>query len=195
MTINIQDIKNLRTQTGAGMMDCRKALEESAGNFDNAVIWLRKKGLADIKGRSGKSTNEGSIGFYIHTGGRLGVLVDINCETDFVANGDEFQEFVHDVALHVAAANPKWVNRTEIPQDVIDREVEVYASGLDKKPDNIKQKIISGKLEKFYKDNCLMEQVWVKDPNKTITDLMGDLASKIKENIVIKRFARFAVGE
>lgn len=195
MAVNIEDIKALREQTGAGMMDCRKALEESNGDFDQAVVFLRKKGLADIKGRSGKSTNEGSVGYYIHTGGKLGVLVNVNCETDFVANGDDFQQFVRDIAIHIAGTNPRWITRDEVPADVIEREKEVYSAGLDKKPDNIKAKIVSGRLDKFYKDNCLMEQIWVKDPNLTITDLLGTLASKVKENIVIKKFARFVVGE
>ena len=195
MTISVDDIKRLRADTGAGMMDCRKALTDSNGDFDGAVVFLRKKGLADIKGRGHKATSEGVVGSYIHTGSKLGVLVSVDCETDFASKSDDFQMFVKDLAMHVAAANPQWVRREDVSQDIIDRETEIVSVGLDGKPDNIIEKIVSGRLNKFYKDTCLMEQAWIKDPNLTITDLLGNVASQIKENIVVKRFARFVAGE
>lgn len=195
MVISISEIRKLREQTGAGMMDCKKALTECKGDVEKSIVFLRKKGLADIKNRSSKTASEGTIGYYIHAGGKIGVLVEINCETDFVAKGDEFQEFAKDVAMHIAATNPQWISRENIPANILDNEKEIISSSLQNKPPQVVAKIVEGKLAKFYKETCLLDQLFVKDSNLTITDLLGGLASKIGEKIVIKRFARFVTGE
>ncbi len=197
MSITASVIKELREQTGVGMMECKKALTETNGDFDKALDVLRKKGLAMASKKSSREASEGLIGSYIHMGGKLGVLVEINCETDFVAKTDEYQEFVKDVAMHIAAANPSYVSREEIPAEVIEKEKEIYAGQVKGKPDNVVEKIVEGKLEKFYSDSCLMDQLYVKDPDgkMKIKDLLVGKIAKLGENMLIKRFARFQLGE
>lgn len=195
MTFTNTDILELRKKTGAGIMDCKASLTETNGNQEQAIIILRKKGLAEIKARDHKAASEGLIGHYVHTGGKIGVLVEINCETDFVARGEDFQSFAHDLAMHIAASNPLYKVRDEVPQSVIDREKEIIAPTLLNKPPEIAEKMLTGKLNKVFKEICLMEQVFVKDSNKTISDLLGDLVAKIGEKVVIKKFVRFVIGE
>lgn len=188
-------IKELREKTGAGMMDCKKALEEVSGDLEKAVVALRKQGLADIKKRTEKKAAEGSVGHYIHAGGKIGVLVEVNCETDFSSNSKDFQTFVRDVAMHIAASNPQWISRDEVPQEIIDREKSIIEGSLTGKPPQVIEKIVAGKLTKFYKEACLLDQPFVKDPNLSINDLVGELGAKISEKIVVRRFSRFVLGE
>jgi elongation factor Ts len=191
----IEDIKKLREETGVGMLDCKAALEASGGDVEKAKVHLRKQGIQKAGNRGHKVASEGIVGTYNHTGGRICVMVEVNCETDFVARGDDFQNFAHDLAMHIAAVNPKWIRREDVPQSIIDTEKEIMLSGLENKPENIRGKIVDGKINKFFKDNCLLEQQFVKDQNMTIQDLYDDLVMKIKEKIVVKRFSRFEVGE
>jgi len=195
MNVSVKEIKELRKQTGAGMMDCKEALSKCKGNVKEAIVFLRKKGLANIKNRGSKFATEGMIGHYIHAGSKIGVLVDVNCETDFVARGEDFQKFVKDVSMHIAATNPQWVSKEDVPTDVIDRETEIILASIPQRPSHVMEKIVEGKMNKFYKETCLMNQLFVKDSNLTITDLLGDLASKIGEKILIRRFVRFVTGE
>lgn len=199
MAVTAADVKTLREQTGAGMMDCKKALTECGGDMDKAVDFLRKKGLAAAAKKADRLASEGAVGSYIHAGGKIGVLLEVNCETDFVAKTDEFQELVKDICMHIAAASPLWVSRDEVPADVLEREKEIYrdqarSSG---KPENILDKITEGKLEKFYGDTCLQEQVFVKDPDgkQKVKDLITEKIAKIGENISIRRFVRYQLGE
>lgn len=196
MNITAGDIKELREQTGVGMMDCKKALTEAAGDLEKALDLLRQKGLAMAAKKASREASEGLVGSYIHMG-KIGVLVEINCETDFVAKTDDYQELVKDVAMHIAAANPSYVKREDIPSEVMEREKAIYASQVENKPPQVVEKIIEGKLEKFYADTCLMDQVFVKDPDGKlkIKDLIINIISKLGENILIKRFARFQLGE
>ena len=197
MNISASDVKELREQTGVGLMDCKNALREAEGIIDKALEILRQKGLAMAAKKSGRDASEGIIGSYIHMGGKLGVLVEINCETDFVAKTDEFQGFVRDIAMHIAASNPAYLKREDVPSEVVDKEKEIYASQVTNKPPQIVDKIVQGKLDKFYADNCLLEQVYVKDPEgkKSIQEVVVDIVAKIRENVVIKRFVRFQLGE
>ena len=195
MTITVAQIKELREQTGAGMMGCKDALTSCKGNVEDAVVFLRKRGLAGIKNRGAKTASEGIVGHYIHVGSKIGVIIEVNCETDFVAKGDAFKKFAADVAMHIAAMNPQWVSSKEVPAKVYDRETEIILSSLTNKPPHIMEKIVEGRMNKFYKETCLMDQLFVRCSNLTITDLMGDLASKVGEKLVIKRFARFVIGE
>jgi elongation factor Ts len=197
MNISASDVKELREQTGVGLMDCKNALREAEGIIDKALEILRQKGLAMAAKKSGRDASEGIIGSYIHMGGKLGVLVEVNCETDFVAKTEEFQEFVRDIAMHIAASNPAYLKREDVPSKVIDKEKEIYASQVTNKPPQIVDKIVQGKLDKFYADNCLLEQVYVKDPEgkKSIQEVVVDIVAKIRENVVIKRFVRFQLGE
>ena len=195
MVVSNQDIQELRKKTGAGMMDCKRALEEAGGNHEAAIIVLRKKGLADIGERAHKVAKEGTIGYYIHAGGKIGAIVEVLCETDFSAKSQEFQQFAHNIALHIAAANPKWITRDDVPEDVLNREKDIIAPTLQGKPPQIAEKMLSGKLTKVFKELCLMEQPFVKDPNLSVSDLLGALGAKVGEKIVIKRFSRFVVGE
>jgi len=190
-------VKELREKTGAGMMDCKKALAESGGDFQKAVDYLRQKGLATAAKRAGKVASDGQIGSYIHAGGKIGVLVEINCETDFVAKTEDFQAFTKDVAMHIAASNPLYVRREEVGPEVLDRERAIYrAQARDaKKPEKVMEKIIEGKLEKFYSDVCLLEQPFIKDQNLAIQDLLNGLIGKLGEKIEVRRFSRFQVGE
>ncbi|MCI0513468.1 translation elongation factor Ts [candidate division KSB1 bacterium] len=196
MEITANLVKELREKTGAGMMDCKKALQETGGDTEKAIEWLRKKGIAKAEKRAGRATKEGLITAYIHPGSRLGVLVEVNCETDFVAKTDEFAEFAKNIAMQVAAANPGYVVREEVPQALLDKEIEVYKTQAmnQNKPANVAEKIALGKLDKFYQEVCLTDQVYIKDPNKTIHDLLAELIAKTGENIVIRRFTRFQLG-
>ncbi len=199
MSISATDVKVLREKTGAGMMDCKKALTESGGDMEKAIDILRKKGLSAAAKKSERIASEGLVGSYIHAGGKIGVLLEINCETDFVAKTDEFQQLVKDLSMHIAAANPSYIRREEVPADVLDREKEIYKDQARQsgKPENILDKITEGKLEKFYGDVCLVDQVFVKDPEGKlkIKDLITEKVAKIGENISIRRFVRFQLGE
>ncbi|MBU1341859.1 MAG: translation elongation factor Ts [Proteobacteria bacterium] len=190
-------VKELREATGSGIMDCKRVLAEAEGNLDKAFDLLRKKGLAKAAKRAGRSTSEGVIYSYIHTGAKLGVLVEVNCESDFVAKTENFQMFVKNIAMHIAAANPAGLNPEDVDPAVIEKEKEIYRAQMieEGKPENMIDKIVDGKVEKFYKDVCLMSQQYVKDPQQTITDVLKETIGKIGENIQIKRFVRFQVGE
>jgi len=194
--INAEMVKELRERTGAGMMDCKKALTESKGNMDKAIEFLRKKGLATAAKRASREALQGTIQSYIHMGGKIGVLVEVNCETDFVAKNQDFVEFAKNIAMHIAAANPIGIVKEDVPQEVIDKEMNIYKEQAREmgKPQNILDKIAMGKLEKFFKDNCLLNQAYVKDPEKTIFDLLNEIIAKTGEKIEIKRFSRFQIG-
>lgn len=196
MEISAKMVKELRERTGAGIMDCKKALAETNGDQDKAIEWLRKKGIAKAEKRKSRATNEGIVEAYIHPGNRLGVVIEVNCETDFVAKTDDFKKFVRDMAMQVAAANPLVVNREELPQQIIDAEKEVYRNQAinEKKPEKIIDRYVEGKLQKYYQEVCLMEQNYIKDPSKTVRDLMTALIAKTGENISIQRFSRFQLG-
>ena len=190
-------VKQLREKTGAGMMDCKNALSECDGDMDQAVDFLRKKGLATAQKRAGRAMSEGIIHSYIHLGGKLGVLVEVNCETDFVARNEDFIRFSKDLAMHIAASNPLGIQAEDVPEDIVNKEKEIYrAQALEMgKPENVIDKIVEGKLKKFFTDNCLMNQPYVKDPDITISDLLTELIGKIGENLTIKRFVRYQIGE
>jgi elongation factor Ts len=194
--ITSQMVKELRDKTNAGMMDCKKALTETGGDMENAIDFLRKKGLAVAQKRAGRATSEGIIETYIHGGGKLGVMVEIGCETDFVAKSEMFTTFARDVAMHIAASNPVSIKREEVQADLVARETEIFKTqALESgKPANIADKIVAGKLDKYYADVCLMEQKFVKNPDLTIQDLLNEIVAKIGENITVKRFARFQIG-
>jgi elongation factor Ts len=200
MEIGASQVKELREKTGAGMMDCKKALAEAGGDLDGAVKWLREKGLAAAAKKAGRATSEGSIGTYLHGGGRIGVLVEINCETDFVAKTPDFQNLVKDVAMQVAAASPqvpRFVRREEVPNEVIAGEREIYraqalASG---KPEKVVDKIVEGKIDKFLAEICLLDQPFIREPEKTVQDIVAAAIAKLGENILVRRFARFQLGE
>ena len=196
VNISAAMVKELREKTNAGMMDCKKALQECSGDMDKAVQWLRQKGLAVAAKRAGRATSEGVIQSYIHAGNKLGVLVEVNCETDFVAKTDQFVQFARDLAMHIAASNPICIRREEAPEELLKKEKELFEKQAREqgKPDHIIEKIVTGRLEKFYKEICLLEQPFVKDPDKTIQDLLNELIASIGENISIRRFARFQVG-
>lgn len=189
-------IKELREKTGAGMMDCKKALTESQGDFEKAVDLLRQKGLATALKKAGRTASEGLIESYIHMG-KIGTIVEVNCETDFVARTDDFKELVKDIAMHITAANPLYLTREDVPQNVLEREKDIYRSQITDKPSHIVEKIVEGKLEKFYRDNCLLDQIFIKDPEqrKNIKDIITEKIAKLGENIIIRRFTRFQLGE
>ncbi|MGD9489394.1 MAG: translation elongation factor Ts [Calditrichaceae bacterium] len=190
-------VKELRDKTGAGMMDCKNALTESGGDMEKAMDFLRKKGIAKAAKRADREVKEGIVESYIHPGSKLGVLVEVNCETDFVANTDDFKSFARNLAMHVAASNPLVVRREQLDQNTINKELEIYKDQAKDqgKPENILEKIAMGKLEKYYTEVCLLEQPYVKDPNKTIQDLIAETVAKVGENVTIKQFARFRIGE
>lgn len=195
--ITASDVKELRQRTGAGMMDCKKALEEADGDMDKAITYLREKGLAAAAKKAGRIAAEGLVDAYIHLGGRIGVLIEVNCETDFVAKTDEFKSFVRDMAMQVAAAKPDYVSRDDVPEDVINREKEIYrAAALNEgKPEKIVDRIVAGRLEKFFQEVCLLEQPFIKDSDKTVQEVLQEKIAKIGENITIRRFVRFERGE
>ena len=196
-TISATAVKELREMSGAGMMDCKKALTEASGDLEKAIDILRKTGIAKARKKSGRSAKEGIILPYIHPGAKLGVLLEINCETDFVANTDDFKNLSKDIAMHIAASAPISVTREEIPQRTLEREKEIYAdqARLSGKPEDIIEKMTEGRLNKFYQENVLLEQTFVKDPDKTVADLITETVAKLGENILIARFSRFQLGE
>jgi elongation factor Ts len=195
-TISAELVKNLREKTGAGMMECKKALTESNGDFEKAVDVLRQKGLASAVKKAGRTASEGLIESYIHMG-KLGTMIEVNCETDFVARTDDFKELARDIAMHIAAANPLYLTREDVPQEVLEREKEIYKAQVAGKPAQVVEKIIEGKLEKFFSDTCLVDQIFIKDPDqkKKVKDLVTEKIAKLGENIIIRRFARFQLGE
>lgn len=196
MKITAQMVKDLRDKTNAGMMDCKRALGETEGDMEKSVDLLRQKGLAVAAKRADRATSEGVVECYIHGGGKLGVMVEVGCETDFVAKTDGFKEFARDIAMHIAAVNPVSVGRDDVPAEMVEREKEIYsAQALESgKPENIVEKIVTGKIEKYLSEICLMEQKYVKNPDLSIQDLLNELVAKMGENISIKRFARFQIG-
>ena len=189
-------VKELREKTGTGMMDCKQALSASGGDMTKAIEFLRKKGLATAQKRAGRATSEGTIATYIHMGGKLGVMVEVNCETDFVAKNEAFQECAKNIAMHIAASNPIAVRPEDVPAETIAKEKEIYAAQAREtgKPEQVIEKIVEGKLKKFYEDSCLLNQAYVRNPDITVADLLNELVAKIGENISIKRFVRFQVG-
>ena len=192
-----QLVKELREKTGAGILDCQKALQESGDDIEKAIDYLRQKGLAAAQKKSGRETNQGLVHAYIHMGGKIGVLIEVNCETDFVARNEEFKAFVNDLALQVAAAKPSYVKREDIPKDVVDKERAIYEGQAKEmgKPPAAWPKIVEGKLEKFYQESCLMEQAFIKDPAVMVKDLLAQKIAKIGENMNIRRFTRYQLGE
>ena len=197
MAVDMKLVRKLREQTGIGILECKVALEETSGDFDKAVEALRKKGYEKAKSKSTRATTQGVIGSYIHTNSKIGVLVEVACETDFVAKNKDFQQFVKDVAMQIAAMNPLYVSESNVPDNVIAKEKEIDAEQLKKsgKPENILENIIKGKIKKFYSEACLLNQTFFKDDKNTINDLLTEMIHKIGENIVIKRFVRYQVGE
>lgn len=195
-TISADRVKELREKTGAGMMECKKALTESKGDFEKAIDCLRQKGLATAAKKAGRSASEGLVSSYIHMD-KIGVLLEINCETDFVAKTDDFKGLVKDIALHIAAANPSYLSHEDVPQDIIEREKDIYKAQVTNKPPQVVEKIVEGKLDKFFGDMCLLEQAFVKDPEQKlkIKELVTEKIAKLGENIVIRRFVRFQLGE
>ena len=207
MAITAALVKELRDMTGAGMMDAKKALVETDGNIDKAVDLLREKGLAAAAKKAGRIAAEGVVQSYIHAGGRIGVLVEVNCETDFVAKTDDFQNLARDIAMQIAAVNPTYLNREEVPTEVIEHEKQVLLeqakveaeedvkAGRKPKPEAVLEKMVAGRIEKFYKENCLLEQVFIKDGDKTVTDIINESIAKFGENINVRRFVRYGLGE
>ena len=199
MSVTAAQVKELRVKTGAGMKDCKKALTETGGDFDKAVENLRKASLAATNKKAGRIATEGLVGSYIHGNGKIGVMVEINCETDFVARNEDFQQFVRDVAMHVAAMNPQYLDRDSVPADIVSKEKEILAAQIaeEGKPANIVEKIVEGRIGKFFSENCLMEQIFVKDTGdkKTLDAIQTDLVAKIGEKIRVRRFVRFELGE
>lgn len=195
--ISAKLVKELREKTGAGMMDCKEALVASGGDMTQAVDFLRKKGLATAQKRAGRATSEGTLAAYIHMGGKLGVMVEVNSETDFVAKNDQFQEFAKNIAMHIAASNPLGIRPEDVPPEVVAKEREIYTVQAQEtgKPEKVIEKIVEGKLKKFFEDNCLLQQRYVRNPDITVGDLLNELIAKIGENISIRRFVRFQVGD
>jgi elongation factor Ts len=195
--ITAELVKELREKSGAGMMDCKKALTETGGDIEKAIVFLREKGLASAAKKSGRVTAEGAVGSYIHMGGKIGVLVEVNCETDFVAKNPDFQSFVKDIAMHIAAANPTYVAKEDVPEDTIAKEKEIlkHQAINEGKPKNIAEKMVEGRISKMYKEICLLEQPFVKEPEKSISDLIKEKIAIIGENISVRRFTRYQMGE
>ena len=199
--ISMSAVKELREKTGAGMVDCKNALVEAEGDIEKAVELLRKKGMATADKKAGRVTAEGAVGSYIHMGGKVGVMVEINCESDFVSRGEEFQQLVKDVAMHIAASDPKYLRREEVPADVLDKEREILRDQLKNdtknanKPADVIDKIIEGRVNKYYEENVLLDQAFVKDPSKTIGELVAEKIASIKENITVRRYTRYKMGE
>jgi elongation factor Ts len=195
--ISAAQVKALREATGAGMMDCKRALQESAGDMEQATEWLRQKGLASVGKRAGREANEGRVEAYIHFNGRVGVLVEVNSETDFVANTDVFQQLAKDMALHIASARPRWLAREDVPEDVLatERRVAEGQAREQGRPENVLDRIVSGKLEAFYKDNVLLDQPFVKDDSRTISQMVDETSAKVGEKLAVRRFARFELGK
>ncbi|HLA69123.1 MAG TPA: translation elongation factor Ts [Bacteroidota bacterium] len=190
-------IKQLRDKTGAGMMDCKRALEESAGDMEKAIEYLRKKGAATAAKRADRETNQGVVEAYVHAGGRIGAMVEVNCETDFVAKTPDFKALAHDIAMQIAAMSPRYIGREQVEKAVVDKEIEIYSTHArnEGKPANVAEKIAKGRLDKFYQETCLMEQSFIKDSGKTIKDLLDEATAKVGEKISIRRFMRYHLGE
>jgi elongation factor Ts len=197
MEISVELVKDLRQRTGAGVVDCKKALQEAKGNVDAAIDYLRRKGLATAAKKAGRIATDGLVSSYIHAGGKMGVLVEVNCETDFVAKTEDFQTFVKNIAMHVAAANPQYIRREEIPEEVLEKERDIYRTqALEAgKPAKVIDKIVEGKMERFYSEVCLLEQTYIKDSDLTVKELLEAMIARIGENVSIRRFARFQLGE
>ncbi len=197
MEITASLVKELRDKTGVGIMDCKKALRECEGDIDQSVDYLRKKGIATAKKRGGRLTSEGQVQAYIHAGGKIGVLVEVNCETDFSAKTEDFTDFVRNIAMQIAATNPVSIDRKDIPSDILEKEKEIYATQAKEsgKPEKVIEKIVEGKMKKFYSEACLLEQAYVKNPDISVQDLLNEMMAKTGENIVISRFSRFQLGE
>jgi elongation factor Ts len=197
MSVSAKQVKELRDRTGAGMLECKKALEETGGDIEAAIDLLRTRGAAKAAKRAEKAANEGVVGHYIHHGGRIGVLVEVNCETDFVANTDDFQALARDLAMHIAASSPLAIRSEDLPQEVVSRERQVYLEQVKEegKPEHIQEKIVEGKMRKFFQESTLLQQPFVKDPDRTVEELITDVSAKTGEKIEVARFARFAVGE
>ncbi len=193
----MEKVKELKEITGAGFADCRKALAEANGDIEKAIEILRKRGLAKAEKKLARQAKEGIVDAYIHIGGRIGVLVEVNCETDFVARNEEFKKFVHEIAMQIAAMSPRWIKREDVPEEIVRREFEIYfeQSKAEGKPDHIAEKIAKGKLEKFFEENCLYEQIWIRDGKSKIEDLIKSMIAKFGENISVRRFARFEIGK
>jgi elongation factor Ts len=197
MEISAEQVKTLREKTGVGLMDCKEALKISGGDMDKAIDHLREKGLAKAQKRAGRAATEGTVAIYVHMGGKIATMVEVNCETDFVAKTDQFQAFTKDVAMQVTAANPSYVKREDVPEEVKEKEKGIYRKQAQEsgKPDKILDKIAEGKLEKFFQEVCLLEQPFIKNPDVTVKGLLEDLISKMGENILIRRFVRYQLGE
>jgi elongation factor Ts len=197
MEISMELVKDLRQRTGAGVMDCRTALQEAKGNVEGAIDYLRRKGLATAAKKAGRIATDGLVSSYIHAGGKIGVLVEINCETDFVARTDDFQTFVKNMAMQIAAANPQYIRREEVPEEVLEKERQIYRTQAMEsgKPEKVIDKIVDGKMERFYSETCLLEQTYIKDSDQTVREVLEAMIAKIGENISIRRFARFQLGE
>ncbi len=197
MEISASLVKDLREKTGLGLMDCKKALVETEGDIEKAIEYLRKKGALKAAKREGRATSEGRIGSYIHMNGKIGVLLELNCESDFVAKTDQFAELVHDICMHIAASSPRWIAVENVPADVLDKEKEIYMTQAKEagKPDKMLEKIAEGKLKKFFSEVCLIEQPFVKDPDKSVGELIKDKIAQLGENITVGRFARFQLGQ
>jgi elongation factor Ts len=196
MAVTAGMVKELREKTGAGMMDCKKALSETDGDVEKAIDYLRQKGLSDAAKRMGRTASEGLVGSYIHPGGKIGVLVEVNCESDFVARTAEFQALVKDVAMHIAASNPLYLRREDVPEDVIEREKNIYEVQAREggKPEKIVERIVQGKLEKFFEEVCLLEQPFVKEPDLSVNQLVSSVVAKLGEHLVVRRFQRYQLG-
>ena len=197
MTVNATLVKELREKTGAGVMDCKEALLATQSDLEKSIEYLRRKGIAMASKKSSRVTSEGMVSSYIHGGGKIGVLVEVNCETDFVAKTQEFQEFVKDISMQIAAARPTWISKEEVPSEVIEKERSIYAEQARSagKPEKVIEKIVEGKLDKFFQDECLLDQPFVKDPEISVNQLLTSKIAKVGENIVIRRFARYQLGE
>lgn len=195
--VSAEQVKELRERSGAGVLDCKNALSEAGGDVEKALVLLREKGLAAAAKRAARTASEGMIGSYIHAGGRIGVLLEVNCETDFVARTEDFQQLVKDLAMQVAAAQPRYVRREEVPEEVLEQERRIYRAQAEGsgKPPQVIERIVEGKLEKFFADACLMEQPFIKDPDRKVSDVVAEAVARTGENIVVRRFARFALGE
>ncbi|HDN67909.1 MAG: translation elongation factor Ts [Candidatus Latescibacterota bacterium] len=195
MTVTAEMVRKLREKTGAGIMDCKRALNSSGGDFDKAISLLRERGISVAAKRMGRATKEGIITSYIHPGSKLGVLVEVNCETDFVARTEEFQNFAKNIAMQIAAANPMVINKEDLPAETTEKEKQIYRKQAEGKPETAVQRIVDGKLEKFFQEVCLLEQPFIKDPNISVRDLLTQTIAKLGENISIKRFVRYRLGE
>lgn len=195
MSYQKEDLKLLRDRTGAGMMDCKNALQEAKGDIEKAIEILRKKGIKIAQKKSLREVKEGVVDAYVHTGAKLGVLIEVNCETDFVAKNEEFREFVHELAMQVAAKNPRYISREEVPPEILEKEKEIVKEQFKNKPAQVLDKILNNKIEEFYKESCLLDQTFIKDESKILKSLLNEKIAKFGENIQIKRFVRFEVGE